>query len=353
MQARRSIRTVRNHALVWLVFIAYELSIVYINGIKFGEPLDYVLHYSINICLFYLNAEGFKYIYKAKLNRAMAIILLISAEIGLYVFIQQLAFRLLSFIYDYPPVTVSDLKLYYGKEIYRAIYFIGFSIAYWFAIRLANQKKVILELENRKLKQENEKIELERNLIQSQNAYLQSQLNPHLLFNTLSFIYNSVRKLSEPASQAILLLSDMMRYSLSEAGADGKVSLENEIGHIKNMITLNQLRFNDTLNINLTTTGQFKNETIIPLLLLSFIENIYKHGDLTDADNPAKIDIACENHVLKMTCSNKKSKSKPIAGWGIGLDNARARLHTQYPGRYTLNVVEDHLMYSVLLTVNL
>jgi LytS/YehU family sensor histidine kinase len=208
-------------------------------------------------------------------------------------------------------------------------------------------------MENGKLRQENQRAELERNLMKAQNAYLQSQLNPHLLFNTLSFIYNAVRKLSNSASEAILLLSDMMRYSLSEAGVDGKVSLENEVDHIKNMIRLNQLRFNEWLTINLSTIGSFNNEVIIPLLLLSFIENIYKHGDITDADNPAKIVIACEDHVLEMTCSNKKAKSIPVKGWGIGIDNARARLNIHYPDRYTLTVAEKDLQYSVVLIINL
>ena len=344
---------IRNHVIAWSVFITYEVSFIYLSGIRLSNPVDTAFHYMVNICLFYLNASGFNYLFEKKIHRFTGIVLLIAAEIVGYMVVQYLLLRFLSLIYHYQLPNNLDFKIYNVKEIYRAIYFIGLSITYWFAVRSGKQNKVILEMENDKLRQQTKTAELERDLMQAKNAYLQSQLNPHLLFNTLSFIYNSVRKLSDSASRAILLLSDMMRYSLSDTGIDGKVSLENEIDHIKNMISLNQLRYNETLNIKLVATGSFKNETIIPLLLLSFIENMYKHGDLTDADNPAKISIGCTNRVLELVCSNKKSRVKNNQGWGIGVENARARLNIHYKDRYALTVDQDDFHYNIRLIVYL
>ncbi|MGZ3761076.1 MAG: sensor histidine kinase [Mucilaginibacter sp.] len=352
-QKKGLFKTILQHCTVWAVFILYELGIVYLNGLPFRNTLDYIVHYAINISLFYLNAEGVGYIYQRKINRLVAMPVFISVEIVIYLFMQHVAYVSLSSLYHFPPLTVDNLKLYYGKEIARAVYFIGFSIAYWFVIRSGKQVKVILELENSQLRQANQNAELENNLMQAKNAYLQSQLNPHLLFNTLSFIYNSVRKLSDTASQAVLLLSDMMRYSLSDTGVDGKVPLESEVDHIENMIRLNQLRFNEALNLETDFSGDFQNDTIIPLLLLSFIENIYKHGDLTDSEQPAKIVLTCEDHVLRLACTNKKARGKAVTGWGIGVENARVRLNMHYPDRYTLQIAEDERKYSSLLTIHL
>ena len=352
-QKKGFFRTILNHCLVWVVFIVYELFIVYLQGVVVRNPIAYVVHYFINISLFYVNAEGFRYIFQKKVNRIIAIPVFVGVEITIYLYAQHLAYLLLAVIYHYPQLDVSRTRFYYGQEIARAVYFIGFSIAYWFGVRSGQQLKVILELENSKLKQANQNAELENSLMQAKNAYLQSQLNPHLLFNTLSFIYNSVRKLSNTASQAVLLLSDMMRYSLSDTGIDGKVPLESEVDHIENMIRLNQLRFNEALNLKTDFSGDFQNETIIPLLLLSFIENIYKHGDLTDRDYPAQIVLTCEDRVLRLACTNKKARGKAITGWGIGVENARARLNIHYPDRYTLKITEDDRQYSSLLTINL
>ena len=346
-------RTVLNHTMIWMVFIFYELGIIYLNGLPFKNPLDYAIHYVVNISIFYLNAEGFRYIFERGINRVIAIPIFICAEITIYLLVQHLALLLLASIYHYPALDAAGLKLYYAREITRAIYFIVFSIAYWLGIRTGQQMKVILELENSKLRQANQNAELENSLMQAKNAYLQSQLNPHLLFNTLSFIYNSVRKLSNTASQAVLLLSDMMRYSLSDTGIDGKVPLESEVDHIENMIRLNQLRFNEALNLETDFSGDFQNESIIPLLLLSFIENIYKHGDLTDSDYPAQIVLSCEERVLQLACSNKKARGKAVTGWGIGVENAKARLNIHYPDRYTLQITEDERRYSSLLTIKL
>jgi len=345
--------TIFRHSLIWAIFIAYEMSYVYFASVSLSNFLDYALHYTVNIALFYINVEGFTYLFKNKINKYLGIVTLLIFEISIYLFIQFLLFKF--FVLIHIPSRASDLnlKFFFIQGIYRAIYFIGFSVAYWFAIVVIRQRKLILELENTRLRQENVSVELKKDLIQVQNAYLLSQLNPHLLFNTLSFIYNSVKKLSEPAAEAILLLSDMMRYSLSGSEIDGKVPLKNEIDHIKDIVKLNQLRFNKKLHLKLHIKGKFESEVIAPLLLLSFIENVYKHGDLTNVEFPAEISISCENKVLLMTCKNKKNRSNFPQGWGIGIANTKSRLSNSYPDGFELNITDEDSEFKVFLRLNL
>ncbi|HWZ16076.1 MAG TPA: histidine kinase [Mucilaginibacter sp.] len=353
MDYKRTVTTVGRHAVVWLLFVAYEVSYLHLASTADYSIWDYALHYTLNICLFYFNARFFEFIFSRFRYRYLGIGLLLVGELSVYLCLQFLISKLLIYVHIHPKANVFNTEVFFIQSIYRGVYFIGFSIAYWFARIMAKQRKMILELENLRLRQEINSAELEKNLIKAQNAYLRSQLNPHLLFNTLSLIYNSVRKLSDSAAGAILLLSDMMRYSLSDAGVNGKVPLENEIDHLKNLVKINQLRFKERLNISLSAKGAFQGEAIIPLVLLSFVENIYKHGDLSKPDFPARVAITCNNHILEMHCQNLKKTKQRSAGWGIGIENTRTRLTNYYGNNFDLNITDGDEMFRIHLLVAL
>jgi two-component system LytT family sensor kinase len=341
------------HVFVWAVFILYEMSFIALSGARVVNFWDYFIHYGINITLFYANAGGFAWIFASRYNRAGGIALLLLLELGLYLCLQNVIYLWFHSMY----ITGGWKDFASGTQIavhiYRALYFIGFSIGYWFARSAYEHWKKVLELENLRLRENVQRAELEHQLMQARNAYLQAQLNPHLLFNTLNFIYNAVRKLSDTAATAVLLLSDMMRYSLSETGVNGTVPLQQEIEHIKSLVQLNQLRYQEKLCLTLVTEGSFKQETIIPLLLISFIENIYKHGDLHDDQQPASIYITCLDGRFLLRCTNKKNNVPAFESWGIGVANVKARLQSYYPGNYQLNIDESELLYTVQLAVSL
>ncbi len=353
MTDNRTFAIAGRHAIVWLLFVTYEVSFLHVISTADYNVLDYFLHYLLNICLFYFSAASFDYIFSRPGYRYLRTTILIVMELAVYLCLQFLIIKFLIAIHIKPKANVFNTKIFLIQGIYRGIYFIGFSIAYWFAKSIGKQRKVILELENEKLRREASSADMQKNLVQAQNAYLQSQLNPHLLFNTLNFIYNAVRKLSESAADAILLLSDLMRYSLSEPGIDGKVPLKKEIDHIQNMVKINQLRFNEQLNFKLILKGSFHGEAIIPLILLCFVENIYKHGDLSNPGAPAQINISCSNHILQMHCQNLKKKQQHAPGWGIGIENTRTRLCNYYGNNFELNITDSDDMFRVHLLVAL
>jgi LytS/YehU family sensor histidine kinase len=207
------------------------------------------------------------------------------------------------------------------------------------------------EIEQKALIEEKERQRLELELVSSQNAFLQAQINPHLLFNTLNFIHSEVQEVSETASQAIITLSDMMRYSLVENTMDGKVSLEKEIEQIENLIRINQYRFNNKLCLRLDVEGEFETARIVPLVLVPFVENLFKYADLTDASNPANVRLSVKDGIMEFSTFNKKRKTISFSSPGIGINNIRTRLQSTYGDRFSLELDEHDSDFSVYLKI--
>lgn len=213
--------------------------------------------------------------------------------------------------------------------------FIGISFAFWYARRNYISEK-------------NQQI-LEREIINARLQSLKNQINPHFLYNTLSFIYAKSLPHSPELSAAISKLADMMRYSLEGMEKDGNVSLEKEIAHIKNFIDIQQLRFDNKLNVSLKIKGNSCECWVMPLLLITFVENAFKHGKLNDAGTPILISITITQECMHFEITNKKATGKKEQAHGIGLDNVRNRLELAYPGQYELIINDTGDNFTVKL----
>lgn len=344
------------HILAWTTFIGYETSVLLIASIV---PNDsnvwmYISSYTIGILLFYTNAHLIlNYISKHKKTYLLFVPLFL-IEMSVYTFL-AIGVRYIQTIHFFPnepfPITESLIV----RHVWRGIYFVMLSSAYWFALTAIRNQKRIAQLEIQKLKSDKEKSELEKNLMRSQNAYLQAQINPHLLFNTLNFIYNSVQHVSKKASEGIILLSEVMRNALSGVQEDGKIELGKEIEHINKYIALNQLRFGNRLYLDVQIQEGIRNERIPPLILLTFIENVFQHGDLSDPEHPASISICCNgDHQLHLAIRNKKRKSYIKRGHGIGVKNAETRLQSHYDKKhYDIAMKNNNDHFSVDLKIKL
>ncbi len=336
------------HTGLWMLLIFYEVFYVYmLNGRQPIRYLDSALGYALNISLFYTNVWCLNYSFTKKHNPYIYALLFI-AESVLYLLIHFVLGNLTT--HWSLPLSMFKSSSIYLRTSYRFVYFIGISTGYWFVLLLVRSNTLINKMQTRHLIQQKRSIELERNLFKTRNAYLTSQINPHLLFNTLNFIYSSLYEVSKKAAETVMLLSDMMRYSLTEVGEDGKVELAQEVEHIENMIQLNQARFDDNLNIKLYVNGEFE-VRIIPLVLLTFIENIFKHGDLSDPENPARINISYYHNILEYYSVNKVRQRNINRGHGIGIENSRTRLDDAYAGNYTLSTTIEDGFYITHLTI--
>jgi two-component system LytT family sensor kinase len=212
--------------------------------------------------------------------------------------------------------------------------FIKFTLR-WFEKHKANADKLLHE----------HKFELE---------LLKAQINPHFFFNTLNNIYSLVYKKSDEAPAALMKLSDIMRYMLYESKAE-LVPLDMELEHLKSFIELQKLRFRDPGFIEYHVSGNTSQHHIPPMLLLSFVENAFKHGK-KKVDNPGIIiRLEADDNILIFDVINyiqENEKELNPGANGIGLQNTRRRLELIYPECHKLTILKDNNMYNVKLEIS-
>jgi two-component system, LytTR family, sensor histidine kinase AlgZ len=202
--------------------------------------------------------------------------------------------------------------------------------------------------ESKKKEVENEKLAAELN-------FLKAQINPHFLFNTLNNLYFLAYSQSPNTTEVIEKLSKMMRYMIYESN-HAQVPLSKEIEYMQNYISLERLRLNNEIPVCFEVKGNPDQVMIVPLILITFLENAFKHG--VSANNPGawvKIKIQTTDEGLVYTVENSKLpfNAEPLEKSGIGLQNVRRRLDLIYPGRYRLEVENHPDRYAVLLNLRL
>jgi sensor histidine kinase YesM len=227
-----------------------------------------------------------------------------------------------------------------------SIFYIGISLLISYLTYLRDGRKQQKILEEQKMQLEVEKSNANFN-------FLKAQINPHFLHNTLNFLYAKSLPYSPELSEGILTLSDIMRYALSEGNArDGKASLKDEIEHLRNVIKINQLRFSNNLNVHLEVNGVINNAQIIPFVLITLVENAFKHGDLKSNEYPIDIKLNIDEKQLYFYCRNKKKSGPKELSTGIGLDNIKKRLDLAYGNDYHFLVNDETEFYTTELTID-
>lgn len=194
----------------------------------------------------------------------------------------------------------------------------------------------------------------ERERLHAEVSFLKSQINPHFLFNTLNGIYTLVLKKSDRAAASVSKLSAVMQYVATDATKE-KVLLENEINYITNYIELQKLRLTNTTRVKFSVEGNPSVLKIQPLLLISFIENAFKHGINTEKECIININIRIEANNLILHVQNQKVKRviEAVNDTGIGMNNTINRLNKSYPNHHALNITEDKDSYTVNLSLQL
>lgn len=192
--------------------------------------------------------------------------------------------------------------------------------------------------------------ELEK--VQAELSYLKLQINPHFLFNTLNNIYSLASIQSPKTPEAVLKLSDIMRYVTQDAQADW-VTVQQEIQYLRSYIELQQMRSNDKLHLLFETDEDFSSHTIAPLLLISFVENAFKYGVSSHENSSIIIRLHERNGQLQFFVQNQKFKKNGYSNGNIGISNTQRRLALLYPGTHTLVIREDETSFTVDLKIEL
>ena len=192
---------------------------------------------------------------------------------------------------------------------------------------------------------------IETQKVKAELAFLKSQISPHFLFNTLNNIYALAIAKSENTASGILWLSNMMRY-ITDKSEEDYVPVEMEIACIKDYIELQKLRLGKNVKIEFSLKGNYENTKVAPLILMSFIENTFKHGVSNIIPSQIVINILIIDREIILETRNTINKMNGESSRnGIGLQNAKQRLELLYPDKHHLQISESDGMYSVFLTL--
>ncbi|MBE0539018.1 MAG: histidine kinase [Ignavibacterium sp.] len=204
----------------------------------------------------------------------------------------------------------------------------------------------------RKLKEAAQQLRIEKQ--DAELNYLKSQTNPHFLFNTLNNIYSLARDKSDLAPESILRLSQILRFMLYETGGEF-IAIEQELKIINDYISLEKLRYDDSLSVNFNYDIEDMKQALPPLLLISLIENAFKHGVSETRTHPfVDIHLSINNRLLTLVVKNSTEKysEEHIVIENIGLSNLRRQLELLYTD-FNLSLQQGESIFTTYLKINL
>ena len=195
---------------------------------------------------------------------------------------------------------------------------------------------------------------LENAQLHSELRFLKAQINPHFLFNTLNNLYYLAYTQSPKTPEVVAQLAQMMRYLLEDSNQP-TVPLSQEIEFMRSYLSLEQLRLNHPVALDFAVTGEPAGVFVAPLLLMTFLENAFKHG-VHDGDPAAWVRVGL--HVSPTTCdytvaNGRRPARSAVPQPGLGLLNVRRRLALAYPDRHELQLTEAPDQFHVHLTLHL
>lgn len=248
------------------------------------------------------------------------------------------------------PIVFPDL---YFVTVYEWYEILGIGFVYICLSLLLHLSKNWSKLKEKEI----ELAKIEEEKTKSDLKALRAQINPHFLFNSLNAIYGESIKKSDKAPEMVLMLADILRYVVENMDKQ-RISVEEELAYIKKYIALQKIRLNNPELVQISVQGNFKGLCISPLLLINFVENAFKHGDVTNTKSPIDFTFNFKNNELIFVSKNAKKITKDSETeikniTGLGLLNTKKRLEHSYPGKHTLLKNEDEVNYQIVLTLTL
>lgn len=246
-------------------------------------------------------------------------------------------------ITSYLPILITDHNyLLYGK---RFPYYLGQTMFKFLSVSIFS---ILIKTNNKWKYAEQKKLNAEL-------SFLKAQINPHFLFNTLNSIYSTaITENAKNTSSAVVKLSALMRY-ITNVSNKQFVPLSKELEYIGNYIDLQKNRFQDTIQLIYTVTGNPVNKQIVPLVLIAFIENAFKHGINPEEESFIHINIEVKEATLLFNIRNNKvSRTQELElSSGLGIDNTKKRLQLIYPDKHLLHIENTAKQFAVSLTLQI
>ncbi len=373
---------VRTHVIIWVIYTLYYSSLIkyfYDVPLSIAFILQIILYRLADILLFYVNAffilPNFLFVRKLPL-------LLLSFIFVVFCYVSY-AYALEFHIFKFLSITIPDDNPEFIQVISQSVltgsYFVIFSLGYYFSQKviyqqkeiaqkdteIANQKAVVAEQQVVLIKKEKELAEeREKNAIlakekaQAEMAFLRAQINPHFLYNTLNMIHSkAITSTKEVVSQLIIDFSKLMQYATSTKMQEDTVDLDGEIDFVKGYLKMFKERNQQNAHIDYEEEGYFGSDRVVPMVLITIIENALKHGLVDNPDNPLVVRVSLIDDFFIFMVRNLKNPYKnDISGkgnTGIGVPNIIKRLAAVYKkGGFTLESEDLGDDYVVTFTVN-
>ena len=337
------------HVLVWVLIFANRIIPGYYGQIYTGDIFKGLFSHYFIIVLAYFSTSILTFYFTAYLVAPAFFGTKWVKGIGytLLFFIVSTAYRYcIEFYVLLPSIGFHNYKghdpefFYYVKNNVSYVLYSNFIYGFIFFLATEWYKN------NRKQK------ELEKEKIIAELSFLKSQINPHFLFNTLNDIYTLTYQKSNVAPDALLKLSDLLRYMIKDSGDDQSL-LEKEVAYLNNVIELHSIGQKGAVYIDFSVDGTIGNQKIAPLILINFIENAFKHGVADDPAHPIKITLFSDLSAVTFSVVNKKNTSIKDHTGGIGLSNVRRRLELIYPGKHQLEITNQEDIFNIELKIEL
>jgi hypothetical protein len=220
-----------------------------------------------------------------------------------------------------------------GKNTLKFSVFYG--LKFYFSYRRAERQRITLAVINK---------DMQLNL-------LKQQLSPHFYFNTLNNLYGLAMRNSVKLSGALHQLSNIMQYVIVDCNQP-KVLLSQEVNFLQSYIALEKLRYEQDIVIGIEVRGDTADKTILPLLLIQFVENAFKHGMKEKSEkNWLKVLLLIEKQELLFKVENSYYETNSTEG--IGMNSVKHILNLQYEGKHAMEVLNGNNHFSVTLKLNL
>ena len=228
---------------------------------------------------------------------------------------------------------------------------------YFFSVYTVAVGMLVAKLVMQNFEEKSKREQLEKKKIAAELNFFKAQIHPHFIFNTLNNLYALTIQKSDKAPETVIKLSEMLDYMLYQCN-DRFVTIEKEFKLINNYIDLEKLRYGDRLSLTLVHEIDNVSTPISPLILISLIENSFKHGASGSLINPSiKIRLIVKDKMLEFSIFNTKNQTQQADkdGYkkGIGLKNTKSQLELIYPNKYDLEINEQDDSYTVKLKIDL
>lgn len=343
------------HLLFWVPYLGLN---IFINKMQLPPEnfffLEQLLKYLSPVLIFYFVA--FFALPYAKKNITVLVVLFLFS-LGVH---YALSYCMLQYILPNISSYTSE-GFYPGRHFFISgfwwwFHFSLYGFGYWYLVNslgmerklhLAETVQLNTEKENLQLKGEN--LELQNQKLTAEYNYLKSQINPHFLYNTLNYFYAETMLHSPKAAKGIALLSQIMRYSLQPAEADGKVPLADEVLHLNNYLDLQRMRFDDDLRLDCSLPVNIQpGYRILPHLLLTLAENAFKHGE---AGTLILINLEMKGDDMVYIVSNMVKAYTRGTNTGVGLQNMQNRLAIYYGNNARLDFIKENGTFNAKLEI--